>query len=129
MRGEVLRLHISDHFITISLQPVFAEEDDRWRPEDTESFQECLVFLIVGSDIRLQQYRAGQCCLHPCVGECVMLHLQAGNAPVGIEIEHGCLPLTGCLRERLIKVVDGLDSAKLESTMLCHTKLPRNAQA
>ena len=56
VRGKFLRLHISDHFVSTLLQAVFVEENNGWWSEDTESFQQRLVFFIIRRDIGLQQH-------------------------------------------------------------------------
>src|SRR5687768_3091931 len=63
------------------------EEDRAGRAEQAETPQELTIVVVVRGDVGLQQQRAGELLLHLRVGEGVALHLLAGHAPVGVEIE------------------------------------------
>src|SRR5437868_4272379 len=64
------------------------EEDDAGRTEKREALQQFAVGRRRRGDVGLQEHHAVKRRAHACVGQGVLLHLLARDAPVGIEIEH-----------------------------------------
>src|SRR3546814_165394 len=68
--------------------PVKPEKQGAGWANDTESLHQFLIDVIIGSDLGLEQHKPGQRVVHRRVGEVVLLHLLAADAPVGVEIEY-----------------------------------------
>ncbi len=82
-----IRVEPSDA-LTFDFNTTAIEGDNGRRAKDTEVGEQCLIDLIIRCHIRLYEHRFFQFALHARVGECVVLHLFARDAPVGIKIEH-----------------------------------------
>ena len=67
--------------------PIPAKEQDGGGAGNTETGQQGLVFGVVG-EVQLQPGVVAQQILHVRLGEVFMFHLDAGGAPVGVEIQH-----------------------------------------
>ena len=98
----------------MALLAVRAKENNRWWPKDPEALQEFLVQIIVCGNVSLQQYSVCQCRLHTRVGEGVFLHLDAGHAPVGVEVEHRSFACGSCCCNFTVEVANGFDALKLK---------------
>ena len=112
--AKVLCFHKAHDFIAVALLAIRAKEDDCRRSKDPEALQKFLVLFVVGRDIGLQHDGVGQGRLHTGVRERVLLHLDAGHAPVRVEIEHGCLARRRRGLDFTIQVRDRLDTLELE---------------
>ena len=113
--GELGGFHESDHAVLRSFGAVGAPERDGRGAEDPEALQQRLIGCVVGRDIGLQQHGTCERPLHGFVGEGITLHLFAGDAPIGIEIEHH--RTTGRCRSGKFTVepVRAFDGAELEA--------------
>ena len=97
---EALGVLVADHPQAPDLAALRVEEDDSRRAEQREALEQRLVLRGVRGHVRLQQQHAVELRLHARLAEGEGLHLLAGDAPVGIEVEHHRLARRGELRRR-----------------------------
>src|SRR5258708_34046626 len=92
------------------------KEDRGWGPEEAEPPEQRLVLSVVRRHVGSQQLHAGQLVGDARIAEGKAIHLLAGHAPVGIEVEQYRLALR--IRERRIELIDALDAAPGHRSLL-----------
>ena len=114
--GEVLRFHVANDFVAVALLAIRAKEYDSWRPKDPKTLQQCLIGLIVRRNVCLQCNCVRQRLLYTGVGEGVLLHLDAGHAPVCVEIEHCGFSIGRSRGNLAVKIIDGFKVDAVDTT-------------
>src|SRR3989338_724330 len=89
---ELHRILIADHAEITHFIALRIEKQNAGRAVQAEAFEQCLVGLAVGGHVRLQQQHRLELGLHGRIGEKGTLHFLAGDAPVGVKIQHHRLP-------------------------------------
>src|SRR3989338_1723317 len=108
---ELHRILIADHAEIAHFIPLRIEKQDAGRAIQAEAFEQSLVGLAVGGHVRLQQQHRFELGLHGGVGEGKALHFLAGDAPVGVKIQHHRLPAR--LSDAAIEIRDVHDTGEL----------------
>ncbi|KXS51955.1 MAG: hypothetical protein AWU57_3658 [Marinobacter sp. T13-3] len=96
VREELFLVHFPQHPVLLKFLPVALIEQDRRRAEQTQFVQQCLLCRRVFGHVQLQKGIGRERVAHFSSTEHISFHHLAGDAPVGVEVEHhGLSLLTG----------------------------------
>src|SRR3989338_426288 len=108
---ELHRILIADHAGIAQFLALCIEKQDAGRAVQAKALEQGLVGFAVGGHIRLQQQHRFEFGLHVGVGESEAFHLLAGDAPVGVKIQHDRLPAR--LSDAPVEIRDIRDAGEL----------------
>src|SRR5579863_9348534 len=106
MGRESVGFQVSDDTIIASLTPVGAVEGDGRGSDDAEALEQR--FLVGGAvrHVRAQERSVCERALYGRIREGIALHLLAGGAPVGGEIDQHPAPVSARLRNLMVEIGD-----------------------